>query len=170
MKPLQKKRNIDNTHHQIQSIKVPLQVRPFAEPQEQTQSIFHGLNNFIKMITDILLVSGVGGIPALIIKTAQGVLKFVAVAIGKIKCFVKIITGRRGVNRLINAEHIVEAAFKGNPRALQLLVDLDPIRVLFRALGPTGKKQLIKKHKNTEEMMEILQKISRQPKKYETQG
>ena len=134
------------------------------------RSIYHTVNSFIKMISDILCVTGIGIIPGAIIKTAQGVLKFAEVAMDKIKGFIKIITGRRGVGRKINAEHIVEAAFKGNQRALQLLVDLDPIGLLFRILGPTGKKGMIKKPKNIEEMMQLLEKTRSDPKNYGTEG
>nr|CUM58384.1 protein of unknown function [Planktothrix agardhii] len=134
------------------------------------RSIYHTVNYFIKMISDILCVTGIGIIPGAIIKTAQGVLKFAEVAMDKIKGFIKILTGRRGVGRKINAEHIVEAAFKGNQRALQLLVDLDPIGLLFRILGPTGKKGMIKKPKNIEEMMQLLEKTRSDPKNYGTEG
>jgi hypothetical protein len=134
------------------------------------RSIYHTVNYFIKMISDILCVTGIGIIPGAIIKTAQGVLKFAEVAMDKIKGFIKILTGRRGVGRKINAEHIVEAAFKGNQRALQLLVDLDPIGLLFRILGPTGKKGMIKKPKNIEEMMQLLEKTRSDPKNYGTTG
>ncbi|MEA5561289.1 eCIS core domain-containing protein [Planktothrix agardhii] len=134
------------------------------------RSIYHTVNSFIKMIADILCVTGIGTIPGVIIKTAQGVLKFAEVAMDKIKGFIKIITGRRGVGRKINAENIVEAAFTGNQKALQLLVDLDPIGLLFRVLGPTGKKQMIKKPTNTKQMMELLENTRSDPENYGTEG
>jgi hypothetical protein len=134
------------------------------------RSIYNTVNSFIKMISDILCVTGIGIIPGVIIKTAQGVLKFAEVAMDKIKGFAKIIMGRRGVGRKINAENIVEAAFKGDQIALQLLVDLDPIGLLFRGLGPTGKKGMIPKPKNTEEMMQLLEKTRSDPDNYGTEG
>ncbi|MCF3607025.1 hypothetical protein L2E81_10540 [Planktothrix agardhii 1033] len=39
MKAFQRKRNIQNTHHDIQPVQAQFQSRPFAEPQAETKSV-----------------------------------------------------------------------------------------------------------------------------------